>query len=144
MPQQPEEKHVTKVIVLLDTLIRLNLPNGPSPLISVENTNEAVHPVGAHGQLNTRFTPTAKDAIHHRNPQPQRTRKYTEKFMRALCSPRPLWFVFFGRSLRHLGLPQVMYLGYLVLLVFSCNLCENAQQFSPPLGAATPPRAWKK
>jgi len=43
MPQQPEEKHVTKVIVLLDTLIRLNLPNGPSPLISVENTNEAVH-----------------------------------------------------------------------------------------------------
>ena len=43
MPQQPEEKHVTKVIVLLDTLIRLNPPNGPSLLISVENTNEAAH-----------------------------------------------------------------------------------------------------
>lgn len=36
MTQQPEEKHVTKVIVLLDTLMRLSLPNGPPLLMSVE------------------------------------------------------------------------------------------------------------
>lgn len=105
MTQQPEEKHVTKVIVLLDTLMRLSLPNGPPLLMSVEKPKSCAQ-AGARGTGVLACFPTAWSPIDFENLSTQRTQRSTEKFTVALCLCVPLWFRPLTRSLEQLRVPK--------------------------------------